>query len=68
MNKEKEIEKLKKEAKKHLLAYIKVVNEYDCGISLIENISSTVVHHKEEFNKIMDKLAVIDPAAPDFRL
>lgn len=62
------IKKLKKEARKHFLAYRDAAKPYDCGLSLMEYISPTLIYHKTEFNKIMDELAKIDPLIPNFRL
>ncbi len=68
MNKEKEIKKLRKEAKKYYLAYCATADSYSCGLSLAEHISSELTHYKIEFNKVMDRLAELDPLAPDTRL
>jgi hypothetical protein len=62
------IEKLKKDARKHILAYDAIAEYYSCGLSLAEHISSEMFHHKQEFNRIMDELAKLDPKAPTFRL
>ena len=65
---EKEIKKLKKEAKKYYLAYYKVADNYDCGLNLAENISSDLLYCKNEFNRVMNKLAELDPDTPKARL
>ena len=64
----KKIENLKRQAEKHYIVYFKLADNYSCGLSLGEHISPEMVHHKTEFNRIMDELAEIDPTVPDFRL
>jgi hypothetical protein len=63
-----DIEKLKKEARKHILRYNAIAEEYSCGLALAEHISFAMRFHKEEFNRIMDELAKLDPETPKFRL
>lgn len=65
---EKKIAKLKKEAKKYYLNYHGLADDYSCGLTLAEFMSSDIAHNKLEFNRIMDELAVIDPATPKARL
>jgi hypothetical protein len=67
MSKQK-IENLKRQAEKHYTVYFKLVDNYSCGLSLGEHISPEMIHHKTEFNRIMDELAEIDPTVPAFRL
>lgn len=67
MSKQK-IENLKRQAEKHYIVYYKIADNYSCGLSLVEHISPEMIHHKMEFNRIMDELAKIDPTVPDFRL
>ena len=70
---DKRIRKLKRQAEKHYLVYHKIANDYSFGLfspgaTLSEYISPGMVHHKTEFNRIMDELAEIDPLTPNFRL
>lgn len=66
--KNKNLEGLKRKAERYYILYYKEADKYDCGLSLAENISPTMVQYKTAFNEIMDELAKIDPSAPDFRL
>jgi len=66
MNKEKQIQKLKERAKGYYLGAMD--NPYDCGYSLLGNISTHNINMKTKFNEIMDQLAELDPNTPKTRL
>lgn len=66
MDKNKEIEKLKKEAKKYYLQYQD--NDYSCGIALADYMSKDRINVKEKFNNIWKKLMILDPTAPKMEL
>ena len=59
---------LKMAAREHYLAYEKAVGGMACGRALAEHISNDAVTHKAKFNKIMGKLAELDPNCPSIRL
>lgn len=63
-----EIQALKSEAKKHYLAYSNILDSYDCGNQMLCVISASALRHKIEFNRIMDKLSLLDPECPSRRL
>ena len=62
MNVEKQIKKLKEQAKGYY--YGAMDNPYDCGLNLLQNISSYNAEMRNKFNETMDKLAEIDPNTP----
>lgn len=65
---EKQIAKLKKQAKKHYLNYYGYADDYDCGLDMAELMCRNMYHSKMEFNRIMDELTVLDPSIPKARL
>jgi hypothetical protein len=56
MNNQDEIEKLKNEARKFY-----VLSKMDLDEESIQNC-------KDNFNRVMEKLLILDPEAPDFRM
>jgi len=66
MGKEKEIEKLKRDAKKYYLEYNN--NNYSCGLTLADYISKDRINVKENFNKTWKKLMELDPLCPKMEL
>jgi hypothetical protein len=66
MNKEKEIEKLKKEAKKYYLEYNN--NDYSCGLTMADYMSKDRINIKANFNNTWKKLMELDPTCPKIEL
>jgi DNA-directed RNA polymerase subunit L len=66
MNKENEIEKLKKEAKKYYLQYQN--NDYSCGLLLADYMSKDRIDIKSNFNNAWKKLMELDPSCPKMEL
>lgn len=62
------INKLKKEARKNYFACCEIVDSSDCGFHLLGYMSHDLEYYKTEFNRIMDKLAELDPTTPPARL
>jgi hypothetical protein len=62
------INSLKRKAKHHYLAHLYYSEEYSCGNNLAQHMSTTLSYHKTEFNKIADKLALLDKSTPKSRL
>ena len=63
-----ELERLKRKARKIYKKYLIESDKFDCGNSLAEHISPKIYELKQKFNKIMDKMEMIDPYAPNGRL
>jgi hypothetical protein len=59
---------LKNNARHHYLAYRDLRPDLDCGVALASYIDPSIEMHRQEFNKIMDYLATIDPDTPTQRL
>jgi len=59
---------LKRKAANHYRAYHSLCDKHSCGANLAEHISAEISKHKIEFNRVMDKIAKIDPGCPQTRL
>lgn len=68
MNNRARIEKLKKDARKHYIAYMHNSDDLDCGHHLSDFIRPDKSEHRTKFNKIMDEIAKLDPDCPKSRL
>ena len=65
---EKQIAKLKKEAKKNYLNYCSYADDCDYGLTMAEYTRPGMLHSKLEFNRIMNELSILDPSTPKGRL
>ena len=61
-------ERLKKRARKAYSEFLDATKHLDCGNNLAVHISGDANSAALEFNRIMDKLAEIDPNCPKARL
>lgn len=59
---------MKKQARKHYIAYCLAIERLDCGAHLAKIISTDVAASANAFNGVMDQIAKIDPTAPKTRL
>jgi len=59
---------LKQKARSEYKEYCKAMDTVSCGHALAVTISSRVSHAVVRFNKMMDKLATLDPNSPKVRL
>jgi hypothetical protein len=62
------LDKLKDRARTHYLAYMAILDDFDCGIDMAEHLSSSMCTHKLKFNDAMDKIRELDSNAPLTRL
>jgi hypothetical protein len=60
--------KLKADARRYYLEYHSILDEFSCGANLAEHVSSRLAEAKSKFNKVMDRLAVLDQNCPKVRL
>lgn len=60
----KEIQKLKGQYCKYYNLYMNRLAEYDCGVTLAEEISGDLVRWKYKINEIVKKLRLIDTTCP----
>ncbi len=59
---------LRRRAKSLYLDYSYLFMSMDCGLSMALNISPTLYNLAVKFNDTMDRLAKLDPGAPERRL
>jgi hypothetical protein len=59
---------LKNKARRTYLKYRSLLDQFSCGASLAETITPRLYALRQEFNKVMDQLAEVDPATPVTRL
>jgi hypothetical protein len=57
---------LKRKAKQHYLNAC--ICPYDCGLMMYWELNSEALKSKHEFNRIMDKLALLGESVPKHRL
>ena len=62
------LERLKRQARKHYNTYQYELNQMNCGRELGENMNPRMFEAKQEFNRVMDELAQIDPGCPNGQL
>ena len=62
------LDRLKLQARKHLIAYREIADQYDCGAQMTQWISAEAADHAREFDSLMDQIRAIDPTAPSTRL
>lgn len=59
---------LKRQAKRHLLAYRHLMDEQSGGHTILQHVSSSAREHAQKFNTAMDALAKLDKNCPKDRL
>ena len=60
----KELARLKRKAKKALIAYRAIADEADCGGTLLQEISGRAARAARHFNEAMEALEKLDPDCP----
>ena len=59
---------LKRKAKRLYLAWHAVVDEYDCGVLLVQELSPRENQLRREFNIVWGKIMALDPKAPNYQM
>ena len=59
---------LRYKARKYYKQYFDIADQFSCGGTLLEEISSGAYRAKRNFNATMDKIAKLDPDCPKGRL
>lgn len=62
-----EINRLRRQARNALTTFRRIGESYDCGSSMLQEVSHEAARAASDFNAAMTRLAAIDPNCPPWK-